>query len=107
MYYRDTLQETNQIGTIATVSKHIHFASKQKQEPPIKLPFSLPINFPDNIKEGLAKENLVGKPRSKFVAKIAEALYCQKSYSTAEEYRHVAGKIKKMAFSSKDSWTSL
>ena len=40
--------------------------------------------------------------------KIAEALYCQKSYPTTEEYRHVAGKIiKKMAFSSKDSWTSL
>ena len=65
MYYWDTLQEKIKLEpsvAIATVSKHIHFASKQKQEPPLKLPFRLPINFPDNIREGLAKENLVRKP---------------------------------------------
>lgn len=57
------------------------------------MPFELPINFPDNIKDGLANEHLVGKPRSKFVTKIAEALFCQKSYPTAEEYKHVTGQI--------------
>lgn len=53
----------------------------------------MPVNFPDSIKEGLADENLVGKPRSKFVTKIAEAMYFQKSYRTPEKYRYVAGLI--------------
>jgi len=65
-------------AAITSVTKQIHYASKRKQEPPLKMPFQLPINFPDNIKDGLANEHLVGKPRSKFVTKIAEALFVRK-----------------------------
>ena len=57
------------------------------------MPFELPINFPENIKVGLAEKQLVGRKRSKFVTKIAEAMYFQKSYPTSEEYKHVAGVI--------------
>ena len=69
------------------------FASKRKQEPPLHIPFELPANYPENIKVALSEKYLVGKNRSKFVTKIAEAMYFQKSYPTAEEYRHVAGVI--------------
>ena len=74
----------------AIATKRAIFASKRKQEPPLSKPFKLPINFPDNIKEGLAGENLVGKSRSKFVTRIAEAIYFEKSYPTTEEYVYVA-----------------
>ena len=72
---------------------YLAFASKRKQEPPLQMPFELPINFPENIKVGLAEKQLAGRKRSKFVTKIAEAMYFQKSYPTADEYRHVAGLI--------------
>ena len=74
----------------AIATKRAIFASKRKQEPPLSKPFKLHINFPDNIKEGLAGENLVGKSGSKFVTRIAEAIYFKKSYPTTEEYVYVA-----------------
>lgn len=54
------------------------------------MPFELPANFPDVIKDGLSKKNLVGKPRSKFVTQIAETIFCQKSYPTLDEYKHAS-----------------
>ena len=83
----------------AVASKKLMYVSKRKQEPPLHMPFELPINFPENIKVGLAEKQLVGRKRSKFVTKIAEAMYFQKSYPTLEEYKHVAGvSIKKWPF---------
>ena len=82
-------------AAISTVTKKIHFASKRRQEAPLKMPFELLANFPDVITDGLSKKHLVGKPRSKFVTKIAEALYCQKSYPTIDEYKHVSQLIVK------------
>ena len=60
---------------------HFMFASKRKQEPPLCMPFELPINFPEDISVGLAEKHLIGRKRSKFVTKIAEAMYFQKKLS--------------------------
>ena len=76
------------------------FASKKQQELPLQKPFPLPNNFSSNIEDGLKTKHLVGKSRSKFVTRIAEAIFCHKSYPTTEEYRHVV----KMMF---DKWPFL
>ena len=64
--------------------------SKRKQVP---RPFQLPVNFNPTIADALRNETLSGKPRTKFVSVIAEAIFRYKSYPTTEEYEHVAQQI--------------
>lgn len=71
-------------------------ASKKKQEPPLPIPFDLPINFQPKIREGMRKEHLTSRARGargKFVTAIAEAMYRFKDYPTKEEYAHVARQV--------------
>jgi len=51
------------------------------------------MNFTAAIQSGLDNQQLVGQPRAKFVTRVAEAIFCFKSYPTKEEYRNVAQEI--------------
>ena len=58
-------------------------------EPPLPWPFELPLNFPPIVQEALQSKTLYGKPRTKFITNIAQAIYRFKSYPTSEEIDHV------------------
>ena len=75
--------------------KIVPMLSKRGSEPPLPRPFTLPINFPHAILEGLNQAKLCGKPRTKFITIISQSIYRFKSYPTDDEYVHVAQELAK------------
>ena len=66
---------------------------ERKLEPPLPIPFELPHIFPASVMCELENGILTGKGKSKFVAEVAAAMFCYKSYPTKEEYDHVGQQI--------------
>ena len=82
-----------------SIKAHIPSLTKRAQEPPLPRPFEIPSNFPHSIASGLAKRNLTGKPRTKFITIIAQSIYRHKYYPTEDEYLHVVQElVKKWSF---------
>ena len=79
----------------AVVKIAVPSISKKKQESRLPRPFQLPVNFNPTIADALTNKSLCGKPRTKFISVIAEAIFRHKSYPTTEEYEHVAQQIVK------------
>ena len=87
--------------------------SARKPEPPLPTPFEVPTNFPPMVMAALSSKSLYGKPRTKFITTIAQAihrfgsvraitsihnhtvilLFRYKSYPTANEIEHVVRQI--------------
>ena len=57
------------------------------------MPFTLPLNYPKVVEEGIATGNLIGMTRTRFVSTVAAAIYHKKAYPTKMEYEHVGSQI--------------
>ena len=65
----------------------------RKVEPPLEMPFKLPVNYPKAVEEGIAAGNLIGITRTRFISSVAAAVYHKKTYPSKFEYEHVASQI--------------
>ena len=72
-----------------------HLKSKVKSlstrslEPPLKMPFELPRNYPPIVMADLHSGKLGVKARSKFISSIASAIFKEKSLPLRNEYDHI------------------
>ena len=60
---------------------------------PLPMPFDLPLNYPQNVMEGLKKQILNGNAFTKFILSIASAMFRYTAYPTTSEYQHVVEQI--------------
>ena len=70
---------------------------KQKKtktiEPPLPDPFPLPVNYAPCVTEAIAKGQMTGKARTKFIATVASSIFGMKKEPSKEEFLQVAKQI--------------
>ena len=60
---------------------------------PLPIPFDLPVNYPQNVMEGLKKQILNGKAFTRFIMSITSAMFRYTAYPTTPEYEHVVAQV--------------
>lgn len=63
------------------------------KEPPLPHPFPLPVNYAQCVTDGIAKGQMTGRARTKFIATVASSIFGVKREPSKEELRSVAAQI--------------
>ena len=63
---------------------------KDKFSKSLSKPFNFPQNFPPEVEGALSTKSMLPRTLNRFLTTIARAIYNEKCYPTAEEYRRVA-----------------